>query len=280
MNTTKPDLSPLLPDDATLKARRAALVDAVGSGVSGSQPTPSWRWRGPRLALGGGVALAAVAAALIVNAGGDNTPKAFAVEPQDGGGVTIKVYSAEDAAGLERALGEAGIHSQVTWLPAGMTCREPHFTPSQAKTSLGGTIGGGSGIRVGGPGEALKIGAMSAQQWSVLVREHSSGEISDDEFDNSTANFSLDPTQFRADQTVVVSGSPAPYGGDPEGGFEAELAIAEGPVEPCDAVQADHPPMFGSSGGGGGGAHYTPSGDKATASGIGGTGQGASRSGG
>jgi hypothetical protein len=240
VNTTKPDLSPLLPDDATLKARRAELVDAVGSGASSPQPTPSWRRRGPRLALGGGITLAAVAAALIVSAGSDEGSTAFAVEPQEGGGVTIKVYSPEDAAGLEAALAEAGIRSQVTWLPAGMTCREPHFTSSTAKTSLGGTIGG---IRVGGPGEALKIGAMTAQQWSELVREHASGEISDEEFDNSTANFSLDPTQFRADQTVVVSGSPAPYGGDPEGGFEAELAIAEGPVEPCDAVQADHPPM-------------------------------------
>jgi hypothetical protein len=166
--------------------------------------------------------------------------KAFAVEPHDGGGVTINVYSAEDAVGLEEALEEAGIHSQVTWLPAGMTCRKPHFTPSTAKTSLGGTVGG---FRVGGPGEAMKIGAMTAQQWSELAREHSRGELSDEEFDNSTATFSLDPTQFRSDQTVVVSGSPAPYGGDPEGGFEAEFAIAEGPVEPCEAVQADHPPM-------------------------------------
>ena len=239
MSTNKPDLSPLLPDDPTLKARRAALVDAVGSGVSSPPPMPSWRRRGPRLALGGGVALAAVAAALIVSAGGNNTPKAFAVEPQDGGGVIIKVYSAEDSTGLEGALGEAGIRSQVTWLPAGMTCREPHFTPSKAKTSLGGTIGGGSGIRVGGPGEAMKIGSMSAQQWSELVREHSRGEISDAEFQDSTATFSLDPTTFRPDQTVVVSGSPAPYGGDPEGGYEAQLAIAEGPVEPCEAVPAD-----------------------------------------
>ena len=240
MKTAKPDLSPLLPDDATLKARRAALIDAVGSGSGGPQQTPPWRRRGPRLALGGGVALAAVAAALIVGAGGSTTSEAFAVEPQDGGGVMIKVYSAEDAAGLEEALGEAGIPSQVTWLPAGMTCREPHFTPSTGKTSLGGTIGG---LRVGGPGEAMKIGAMSAQQWSELMRKHSSGEISDHEFDNSTANVSLDPTQFRPDQTVVVSGFPAPYDGDPEGGFEAELAIAEGPVEPCEPVPTDHPPM-------------------------------------
>jgi hypothetical protein len=251
-------------------AERAAAQAAPGSTTA----TPAWRRRAPRLALGGGVALTAVAGALIVSAGGNNTSKAFAVEPQDGGGVTIEVYSAEDAAGLEEALGEAGIRSQVTWLPAGMMCREPHFTPSTAKTSLGGTIGG---FRVGGPGEAMKIGAMSAQQWSELVRKHSRGEISDEEIHNATATFSLDPTEFRPDQTVVVAGSPAPYGGDPEGGFEAEIAIAEGPVEPCQPVTADHPPMLGSPEGGGGGAHYAPSGDEATASGA--AGQGSPRGG-
>ena len=93
MTKPKPDLSPLLPDDTTLKARRSALVDAVSPGGPGPQPATAWRRRGPRLALGGGVALAAVAAVLAINAGGDNTSKAFAVEPQEGGGVTIKIYS-------------------------------------------------------------------------------------------------------------------------------------------------------------------------------------------
>ena len=73
------------------------------------RPATAWRRRGPRLALGSGIALAAVAVALIVSAGGDNTSKAFAVEPQDGGGVTIKIYSLEDASGLEAALEDAGI---------------------------------------------------------------------------------------------------------------------------------------------------------------------------
>ncbi len=221
-----------------LRAQLKAIVAERGAEQAGEAPsaitTSAWRRRGPRLALGGGIALAALATALIVSAGSDQGSTAYAVEPQDGGGVTIKVYSAEDAAGLEGALAEAGIRSQVTWLPAGMTCREPHFTPSTAKTSLGGMIGG---MTVSGPAPALTIGVMSVQQWRERSQEFKSGEISEDEYHASTANISLDPEGFRPDQTAVISGSPGPYEGNPEGGFEAQLAIAEGPVEPCEPVK-------------------------------------------
>lgn len=199
------------------------------------------RWRAPRAAFGGGVALAAVAAVLVFSSGGDNPPKAFAVEPQDGGGVTIEVYSPENAAGLEGALREAGISSQVSWLPAGMACREPHFTQSTAKTSMGGTIGG---IRVGGPGKAMTIGVMSPEEWRGLWRERMRGEISEVEYHAATPNFSLDPASLRPDQTVVISGSRGPYYGDPQGGFEAQLSIAEGAVEPCEPVKASNGGML------------------------------------
>jgi hypothetical protein len=202
---------------------------------------PGWR-RAPRLALGAVAVLAAAAAVLVFNSGGDNTPRAFAVEPQEGGGVTIKVYSPEDAAGLEGALAEAGIRSQITWLPAGMTCREPHFTQSSVKTSSGGTIGD---VRIGGPGVAPTIGVMSSQQWQERQREHTQGEISDEEYDDSTPNLNLDPASFQTDQTVVISGSRGPYNGDPEGGFEAQLAIAEGPVEPCEPVTVPEGGLLG-----------------------------------
>lgn len=195
--------------------------------------TPGWR-RAPRLAFGATAVCAAAAAIVVFNSGSDHTSKAFAVEPQDGGGVTISVYSAEDSAGLEGALAEAGIHSQVTWLPAGMTCREPRFTPSSASTSGGGTIGG---MTLAGPGQAMTIGVMSHEQWDELWRQHTSGEISSDDYYASTGNVSLDPAALRPDQTVVIFGSRGPYAGDPEGGFEAQLAIAEGPVEPCDPVK-------------------------------------------
>jgi hypothetical protein len=256
----KPDLSPLLPDDTTLKARRSALVDAVGPDGPVPPAASAWRRHGPRLVLGGVIALAGVTAALIISAGGENTSKAFAVEPQDGGGVTIKIYSLSDASGLEAALEEAGIRSQVTWLPAGMVCREPHYTPSIVHLPGGGTIGG---MTMGGPGEGgMTIGVGSTQTWRESFGKYRRGEISEEEYRNSTANLNLDPNSFRPDQSVVLSGAPAPYDGDPEGGSFAKLGIAEGPVGPCEPVPA--PPSgegsFGLSAGGG--PDYAPSGDE------------------
>ena len=255
MTKPKPDLSPLLPDDATLKARRSALVDAVGPGEQGQGPAAAWRRRGPRLALGGGIALAAVAAALILSAGGGNTSKAFAVEPQKGGGVTIKIYSLEDASGLEQALEEAGIKSQVTWLPAGKVCREPHYTPSVVHLRGGGSFGG---MTMGGPG-GITIGIRSTKASRESFAKRRRGEISADEM----ANITLVPETFRPNQSVVLSGTPAPYDGDPEGGSITKMGVAEGPVEPCKLVPA-LPSGFGAFGfSEGGGPAYAPRGDEA-----------------
>jgi hypothetical protein len=256
---SKPDLSPLLPDDTTLKARRSSLVNAVGPGGQGPQPATAWRRRGPRLALGAATALAAIAVALIVSAGGDNTSKAFAVEPQEGGGVRIKIYSLKDASGLEQALEKAGIPAQVTWLPAGRVCREPHYTPSIVHLPGGGTFGG---MSMGGPG-GITIGIGSTKAWRESFGKHMPGEISDQEMRNSVANINLDPKAFRPDQSVVLSGTPAPYDGDPEGGSITKMGVAEGPVEPCKPVPA-LPSGFGAFGlSEGGGSDYAPRGDEA-----------------
>lgn len=261
MNKPEPDLSPLLPDDTTLKARRSLLVDAVSSGGQGPQPATAWRRRGPRLALGAATALAAIAVALIVSAGGDNPPAAFAVEPQEGGGVKIKIYSLSDPSGLEQALEEAGIKSQVTWLPAGMACREPHYTPSIVHLPGGGTLGGMTMGGPGGSGVIFEIG--STQRWRESFGKYRRGEISDDEYRDSTANLNLDPKAFRPDQSVVLSGSPAPYDGDPEGGSVTKMGIAKGPVEPCEPVPApDGSAPFGLPQSAGSGADYVPRGDE------------------
>lgn len=223
-----------------LLIRLKAVVAERGAAEAGSEAAAPvaarQRWRRPaRLVLGGAAALAVAAVVLVFSSGGDNASKAFAVEPQEGGGVTIKVYSLEDASGLEKALEDAGIKAQVTWLPAGETCREPHFTPSTAKTSLGGTVGG---MTMAGPAPAMTIGVMSPQQYRERRREYRHGEISAGEYRESTPNISLDPAHFRPDQSVVLFGSPEPYDGDPEGGFQARFAIAEGPVQPCKPVTA------------------------------------------
>src|SRR6478735_8958252 len=85
------------------------------------------------------------------------------------------------------------------------------------------------------------------------------GEISADEM----ANITLDPEAFRPDQSIVLSGTPVPYNGDPEGGSITKMAVAEGPVEPCKLVPA-LPSGFGAFGSTeGGGPAYVPHGDKA-----------------
>jgi hypothetical protein len=244
-----------------LLARLKAVVVERGAAASAAEAaeaqaaTPAWRRRGPRLALGAGVALAAIAVALIVSAGGDNPSKAFAVEPQQGGGVKIKIYSLEDASGLEQALKEAGIKAQVTWLPAGKVCREPHYTPTIVHLPGGGSFGGGT---MTGPG-GITIGIGSTKASREGLGKHMRGEISADEL----ANVNLDPEAFRPDQSVVLSGTPVPYGGDPEGGSITKMGVAEGPVEPCKLVPA-LPSGFGAFGSTeGGGPAYTPRGDKA-----------------
>jgi hypothetical protein len=248
-----------------LLARLKAVVAERGAAAAAAEAskapatTPSWRRRGPRLALGAGIALAAVAVALIVSAGGDNASKAFAVEPQKGGGVKIKIYSLKDASGLEQALQDAGIQAQVTWLPAGKVCREPHYKPTIVHLPGGGSFGG---MTMGGPG-GITIGIGSTKRWREISGKRVRGEISEDEMRDSIANVNLDPKAFNSNQSVVLSGTPVPYNGDPEGGSITKMGVAEGPVEPCELVPA-LPSGFSAFGDGeGGGPGYTPRGDEA-----------------
>jgi hypothetical protein len=256
-----PEQKPQSDFEQRLLTRLKAVVAERGTAAAAAeaanaQPAmSSWRRRGPRLALGAGIALAAIAVVLIVSAGGDNASKAFAVEPQQGGGVRIKVYSLEDASGLEQALQDAGIQAQVTWLPAGKVCREPHYKPAVLHLPGGGTFGGGT---MTGPG-GITIGISSTKASRESFGKRMRGEISDDEL----ANVNLDPAAFGPGQSVVLSGTPVPYGGDPEGGSITKMGVAEGPVEPCKLVPA-LPSGFSAFGDGeGGGPSYVPRGDEA-----------------
>jgi hypothetical protein len=253
---------------ARLKAHVAQRGDAAARQEASEATTgaPAWRRRGPRLAVVGALALAGVVVALIASAGGGKGSTAFAVEPRPGGGVTIKIFSLEDASGLEAALKEAGVRAQVNWLDAGMVCREPHYKPSVVHVPGGGVFGG---MSMGGPGgEGITFSVGSNDRSRAVLGEYKRGEISHQEFQASLAeraNVNLDPRAFRPGQSVVISGAPVPYGGDPEGGSIASLGVAEGPVEPCDPVPA--PPSGGGGGAFGlgpeGGPSFTPQGDSA-----------------
>jgi hypothetical protein len=234
------------------------LHSPPSTGDGASAPS-AWRRRGPRLALGSAIALAGMVAALVFSAGGDRASKAFAVEPQQGGGVTIRIFSLTDASGLEHALEEAGIEAQVTWLPAGMVCHEPHYTPTIVHLPGGGSFGG---MTMGGPGAPLTIGVGSTKSYRESFGKLRRGELPSEEIRDSIANVNLDPKAFGPDQSVVISGTPVPYDGDPEGGSIAQLGVAKGPVAPCKPVPA--PPSSGGSGlSPESGPPYAPRGDKA-----------------
>jgi hypothetical protein len=90
---------------------------------------PGGRRLAPRLVFGGAGVAAVAAGVLAVSSGTGDTSSAFAVEPQADGMVRVEISSLSDAQGLEKALGEAGVKADVSYLAAGMTCREPRFTP-------------------------------------------------------------------------------------------------------------------------------------------------------
>ena len=230
------------------------FVAARGATLESEQATafrgPATRQLAPRLALGGAVASAAVAAVLAISAGSDSTPSAYAVETQDGGGL-IEIHSLNDAAGLEGALEKAGVPSQVTWLAAGMTCREPHFKssavnvpmPDGASTRFDGFdvtqvnhLLGEQGTD-GPASPPLTVGIGNLGQREAMERDVAQGKIAAED----APQFTIDPTAFAADQTLVLSGSQVPYDGDPEGGSAAHVRIAEGDVGPCEPVPAGSP---------------------------------------
>ena len=126
--------------------------------------------------------------------------------------MTIKIFSLTDDSGLEQALEEES--GSGDWLPAGMVCREPHFTPSLVHLPGGGTIGG---MTMGGPGGPMTIAIGSTKRWRESFGKHGRGEISDDEFLDSVANLNLDPAAFRPDQVWFSPEHPLPMPATPKG---------------------------------------------------------------
>jgi hypothetical protein len=100
------------------------------------------------LALAGGAAGAiaiALAGALLL--GGGQPSKAWAVDRNPNGTVTVRIDSLSDAAGLQRKLNEAGVPALVQYLPRGKTCaggelQPPHPPPGAVAQSSGGAGSG------------------------------------------------------------------------------------------------------------------------------------------
>lgn len=156
-----------------LRCELRAIVAERGAGQAAlearSATTAAHPRRRSRLALGGTVAAAGIAALLIVSAGGSDTPAAFAVEPRSDDMVDVEIRALEDASGLERALDEAGIPASVDFLGAGMACKEPRFRsvpwPDGSRAIVSGPASGDGPLSFSisreavGPGQTLVITA-------------------------------------------------------------------------------------------------------------------------
>ncbi|MBS1676513.1 MAG: hypothetical protein JST08_03920 [Actinobacteria bacterium] len=221
-----------------LLVRLKAVVAKRGAATADPGPLPpaspgSRRRRSMRLALAGAAALTIAVVVLVISSGSDGTSRAFAVEPLKGGGVAIKIYSLEGAADLEAALEREGIPAHVDWLQAQMTCGERHLTPSSVQTAMGGRTGG---VEIGGPAPALTIGVMTADQYRAVSRAYMRDFRKKGSSHAVLPNLTFEPHSFRPGQSVVIVGSPEPHGGDPEGGYRAQVEVVEGPVPPCKPV--------------------------------------------
>jgi hypothetical protein len=98
-------------------------ADAGSVGDIG-QPRPVRRSR-RRLAVAvaaGGALVAGVAVAVPLVGGGETASPAYAVTDAGNGKITVTIYRAEDAEGLERRLAQAGLRAEVVYFPRGMRC--------------------------------------------------------------------------------------------------------------------------------------------------------------
>lgn len=168
-------------EERLLTRLRAEVADrgaAAEAPAGGATARPAWQRPAPRLALGAVAAVASVTAVLAFSAGGDNTPAAFAVEPQPEGEVSVEIRNLEDAKGLEAALGEAGIPASVTYLADGTACKEPRFQSVPWP--------GGDSAIVTGPGSgdgpfafSISRDAVGPGQTLVITASPSSGVLLD-----------------------------------------------------------------------------------------------------
>jgi hypothetical protein len=215
-------------EERLLVQLRGVVAERDAAQAQALQARPAKR-RAPRLAMGGALAAAAVTAGLVVSAGGDNTSAAYAVEPQDGGGVNIQIYSLDDPKGVEGALEEAGVPAQVDYLPTLTACREPRYKASTLTAP---------GLIQGDLLSAFAQGGLHGPMTIAIGDEGQRQELS------AQADLFVNPAWFQPDQTLVLTGAPDPYQGNSAGtnaaGEMTSVGVAEGPIAPCDPIPLSH----------------------------------------
>lgn len=210
-----------------LRAELKAIVTERGA-VEPMRPAddkPVWRRRGPRFGLAASAIGAVAAVVLIVNASGDSTPPAFAVEAQPEGMVSVEIRSPEDATGLETALDEAGISASVTYLAAGTTCREPRFRPMPWPEGARAIV---VGPPEGAPRELSNATVVGGPEGArTVIQEPTRG--------GGAVTFWISSAAVGPGQTLVITASVS-AGGIFGAGTPPRVELAEGTVSPCEVV--------------------------------------------
>ncbi len=154
----------------------------------------------------------ALALMLIISAGDGGSSQAYAVETNPSGMVSVEIRSLDDAKGLEEALDAAGIPSSVTYLTAGMTCKEPRYK------------------QVPWPEDARALTQAKAEPQSSPVEEPNRNESSFRV--TGPLIYSISRNAVGPDQTLIITASEGPNG------FfgRSDVVIAEGAVAPCEPV--------------------------------------------
>jgi hypothetical protein len=216
-----------------------------------------------RIALAGGAAAAiasAIAGALSLSGG--EPSKAWAVDRNPNGTVTVRIDSLSDAAGLQRKLNEAGVPALVQYLPPGKTCAggglqppPPPVVSADGSLNVYGTQQGGSDARGQARGPVTEtngkppVGAAARNALNgemMAVKQRSDGGIEFTVSTNQTSgrtlvirNQSLAPGQAPAG---AASGAPAQgsaaEGSATEGGSAISVTSVEGKAEPCEVVDS------------------------------------------
>lgn len=197
-----------------LRAELRAIVAERGVSQVAGTTRSAWHRPDPRLGIAAVTAIAIAAVVLIVSAGGNDTPAAFAVEARPEGEVAVEIRRLEDAKGLEEALTDAGVPASVSFLQAGMTCKEPRFQqapwPDESRAVIQAKISGTGPDR--GPPFVV------------------SGPL----------RFSISREAVGPGQTLIIVASASAKG---EGFFDpgTQVSLAEGTVSPCEPVPSSDP---------------------------------------
>ena len=189
----------------------ATLLDTFESRLlaelrSEVEAAPAPRRTRRALVAGAAVAAAAVVGAVLVP--GLGTTPAYSVQEGNAGEVVVEINRPEDAAGLERALAEHGIASDVTYLPDLQTCAPGRFTEVDREVDMR--------LEIGQQTVKVTLPPGSVRDGETFVMELSVEAMTDDELAEATAR----------DGQQAVEGTHSTVSAE----------VATGTVAPCEVV--------------------------------------------